>query len=187
MRHVNCQVRLEIARKTLNMRRLDSEVLLLLDYPCKFLHYSHGIRNLQFLEMSLDKSGNVEHYLQIHLNNSVNIRTPNLDCYFFAIGQYRFIDLCNGSGSDGRISQIPENAVNRTAQFLFDDPFSIFRRKWWYILLKFFQFDDKLLWYHIRPGAHNLTEFDECWSQLLQSHSHPFPMRESRYLRGSFA
>jgi hypothetical protein len=35
----------------------------------------------------------VEHYLQIHLNNLGNIRTLNLDCYYFAIRQYRFIDL----------------------------------------------------------------------------------------------
>ena len=168
------------------MRCLDSEVLLLLDYPCEFLHNFHRMYMLQFLQMFLGERGYVEHYLQIHLYDSVNLRALNLDCYFFTIGQHRFVDLCNRSSGDGCIRKVLENAVHGLTQFLFDNPLAIFRRKRRYGILESFQLGDKFLWDHVRSGAHNLTEFDESRPKFLQSHSHPFPMRKSSYFRGSF-
>ena len=128
----------------------------------------------------------MKHYLQIYLDDSVDARTLNLDCYFFSTGQYRFMHLCNRSGGNGGICKVLENTANRTPQFLFDNLFSIFRGKRRDPILKLLQFGDKFVRYHIGSGAHNLTKFDKRWSKLLQNHPHPFPTRSRSYIRSTF-
>ena len=170
---IDAGVVLELVREALHVGRLRSVVELSSNHAAEFVHHSGGVVEVPSGEVFLHQGGQVIQDLEVHLDDTADPGTLDLDHHFIPFHQARPVDLPDGCGRQRNGIDVLENGCRRGFQFHFQDLFRILKREGGHVILQLRELPDEVGGHDVGPGAEGLSELDECGSQLLEREPQP--------------